>query len=127
MQADRTAASERVERLLPLKTLVFQILLVLHDGEKHGYSIVKRIRERHDGGRPVAPANLYRTLRTMLSQGLIAESEQRPDPDLDDERRRYFMLTDLGHDTVAAETARLERLLGAARRELAGNAVGHGR
>ena len=64
----------------------------------------------------VAPGNLYRTLRTMMAQGLIEESESRPDPALDDERRRYFRLTALGRRLAAAEAARLEELLSSARR-----------
>ena len=111
------------DRFLPLKTLPFQILLVLQDGEKHGYAIVRRIEARDDGGRRVAPANLYRTLRRMLSQGLIEETESRLDPDLDDERRRYFRITDLGQAVAEAEAERLERLVAAARRELAGHEV----
>ena len=101
--------------LLPLKPLVFQILLVLHDGERHGYSIVKQLA-RESSGRQLAPGNLYRTLRSMMAQGLIEESESRPDPALDDERRRYFCLAALGRRLAGAEAARLEELLSSARR-----------
>jgi DNA-binding PadR family transcriptional regulator len=105
-----------VERLLPLKDLVFRILLALHDGERHGYSIVKKIRERPSGRRPVAPGQLYRTLATMLELGLIEESDRRPDPELDDERRRYFRLTAFGRRAAGAEARRLEELVASARR-----------
>lgn len=105
----------RVAELLPLKPLVFRILLVLHDAEMHGYAIVRTLDER-EGGLDVQPANLYRTLRWMLAAGLVRESDRRPDPELDDERRRYFTLTPLGADAAAAEAARMEGLVAAARR-----------
>lgn len=101
---------------LPLKDLVFRILLALLDGELHGYSLVKELRERQEGRRSVAPGHFYRTLRTMTESGLIEESDRRPDPELDDERRRYFRLTELGRRTLAAEARRLEKLLADARR-----------
>ncbi len=109
------AAAQDLQSLLPLKPLVFQILLVLHDGERHGYSIVKQLAQE-SSGRQIAPGNLYRTLRTMMAQGLIEESDSRPDPLLDDERRRYFCLTSLGRRLASAEAARLEDLLSSARR-----------
>lgn len=113
----RAARARRdVERLLPLKDLVFRILLALHDGELHGYSIVKKIRERSVGRRPIAPGQLYRTLRGMAGQGLIEESDRRPDPELDDERRRYFRLTAFGRRAAGAEARRLEELVAVARR-----------
>lgn len=105
-----------VDRLLPLKDLVFRILLALHGGELHGYSIVKKIRERPSGRRPIAPGQLYRTLRTMVDLGMIEESDRRPDPELDDERRRYFRLTAFGRRAAGAEARRLEGLVAAARR-----------
>ena len=99
----------------PLKPVVFQILLVLMDGERHGYGIVKEVESRSNGAIRVEPANLYRTLRTLLGQGLIEESEQRPDPELDDERRRYFRITSAGVRAARAEADRLEQLVLAAR------------
>lgn len=106
---------DRVLRHLPLHPESFRILVVLRSGELHGYAIVKELER--DPGRPgtVLPANLYRRLRTMLGKGLIAESEARPDPDLDDERRRYFEITRLGEEVAAAEARRLEALLEGAR------------
>jgi DNA-binding PadR family transcriptional regulator len=101
--------------VLPLKPLVFQILLVLLGGERHGYSIVKEIERRAEAGTSVEPGNLYRTLRTMLAQGLIAESQGRPDPALDDQRRRYFRITDFGTRVAEAEASRLEALVVTAR------------
>ena len=81
--------------LLPLKPLVFQVLLALSDSERHGWSLVREVQERTGGAR-VLPANFYRSLRGMLADGLIEEAGQRDD----DERRRYFRLTPLGQ-TVA--------------------------
>ena len=100
---------------LPLSEVVFQVLMLLHDGERHGYRIAKQLQTRL-GKRRIAPGNLYRTLRTLLDQGLIEESGWRPDPELDDERRRYFTLTELGRQVARAEAARLETLVESARR-----------
>ncbi len=108
---------------VPLKPLVFHILLVLVQGERHGYSIVKEVAANTDGSLKVEPGNLYRTLRTMLTRGLIEEMPERPDPDLDDQRRRYFRMTRLGDDVLRLEAARMEQLASAARSEFA--AVGH--
>ena len=96
-----------VERHLPLKPLVFQVLLALADGERHGWSLVREVQQR-GGFTRIMPANFYRTLRSMLADGLIAESAERPAPDEDDERRRYFRLTPLGDAVAAAEARRLE-------------------
>ncbi len=93
---------------LPLKPLVFHILLVLVGGERHGYSIVKEVAAQTDGQLKIEPGNLYRTLRTIAAQGLIAESANRPD--LDDQRRRYFRVTPLGNEVLRAEALRMERL-----------------
>lgn len=102
-----------VHDALPLKPAMFHILLVLHDGEQHGYAIVQAIERAWD--RRLEPANLYRTLRTMRDRGLIEASERRPDPALDDSRRRYFRLTSLGRRAAKAEARRLESLVDAAR------------
>jgi DNA-binding PadR family transcriptional regulator len=94
-------------RHLPLKPLVFQILLALADGERHGWGLVREVQQRGGFGR-IMPGNFYRTLRGMLSGGLIAESPDRPAPEDDDERRRYFGMTALGEAVAAAEARRLE-------------------
>jgi DNA-binding PadR family transcriptional regulator len=99
----------------PLKPVVFQILLVLLDGERHGYGIVREVEDRSNGAIRVEPANLYRTLRTLLARGLIEESAKRPDPDLDDERRRYFRITNAGVRAARVEADRLQHLVLAAR------------
>lgn len=118
-----TGSHADAARYLPLKPLVFQVLLALADGERHGWSLVREVQQRGGFGR-IMPGNFYRTLRSMLADGLIAESDARPDPDEDDERRRYFAMTPLGARVAAAEARRLEvavsearakRLLGSAR------------
>src|SRR6476646_8719298 len=97
-----------VDRLLPLRPVTFQILLTLAGGERHGYGITQDIAGRTSAKMRLEPGNLYRSLRTMLDDGLIEESERRPAPDLDDERRRYYRITPLGRRVAAAEIARLE-------------------
>lgn len=87
-----------------LKPLALEIVLVLLERERHGYSIARAIEQRRSGAR-IEAGSLYRTLRTMLRDGLIEESDQRPDPELDDERRRYFKVTAAGRD-AARITAR---------------------
>jgi DNA-binding PadR family transcriptional regulator len=101
-------------RQLPLKPLVFQILLALADGERHGWSLVREVQQRGGFGR-IMPGNFYRTLRAVLADGLIVESADRPAPEDDDERRRYFGLTALGEAVAAAEARRLEAAVTEAR------------
>ena len=96
-----------IEPHLPLKPLVFQILLALADGERHGWSLVREVQQRGGFGR-IMPGNFYRTLRAMLADGLIHESRERPAPEEDDERRRYFGISPLGEAVAAAEARRLE-------------------
>ncbi|HKW00179.1 MAG TPA: PadR family transcriptional regulator [Vicinamibacterales bacterium] len=100
-----------VDRLLPLRPVTFQILLSLAGGERHGYGITQDIAGRTSAKMRLEPGNLYRSLRTMLDDGLIEESERRPAPDLDDERRRYYRITLLGRRVAAAEIARLEAVI----------------
>ena len=104
-----------IDRLLPLKPVAFQILLSLADGERHGYGITQDIASRTSARLRLEPGNLYRSLKTMLDDGLIEESERRPAPDLDDERRRYYRITPLGRKVALAETARLEALVAEAK------------
>ncbi len=99
----------------PLTPAVFHILLALADGERHGYSIMQEISGQTQGKVRVGPTTLYRSIKHLLAEGLIAESDERPDPALDDERRRYYRLTDLGERVVLAEVRRLEETLTIAR------------
>ena len=99
-----------VDSRLPLKPLVFQVLLALSDEDRHGWSLVREVQQRGGFAR-LMPGNFYRTLRAMLADGLIADSRRRPaskDGETDDERRRYFRLTPLGTQAAAAEARRLE-------------------
>ena len=103
------------ETLLPLKPIVFQVLLSLLDSERHGYAIVQDIAERSSARMQIEPGNLYRTLRFMLDEELIEESDRRPSPEADDERRRYYRITKFGQRVAAAEAARLVELVADAR------------
>jgi DNA-binding PadR family transcriptional regulator len=103
----RSRPSYNVERHLPLKPLVFQVLLCLADGERHGWSLVREVQQRGGFGR-LMPGNFYRTLRAMVADSLIEESAVRPALAGDDERRRYFQMTELGQQVAAAEAKRLE-------------------
>ena len=105
------------DRFLPLKPVAFQILLSLADGERHGYGITQDIAGRTSARMRLEPGNLYRSLKTMLDDGLLEESERRPAPDLDDERRRYYRITPLGRKVAAAELARLEAVVAEARQK----------
>lgn len=109
------AAPPDPHSLLPLRPVVFQVLLTLADGESHGYGIVQDIAARTSARLQLEPGNLYRSLRSMLDEGLIVESEKRPAPDLDDERRRYYRITPFGRRVAAAEAARLEEVVRDAR------------
>lgn len=102
------------EEYLPLSPAVLDIVLALGDDELHGYGIMREVRRRTDGWRRLAPGTLYRSLRQMQERGLVEESDERPDPALDDERRRYYRLTDLGRRVAVAEVERLEGLVRAA-------------
>lgn len=102
-------------KLLPLTPAVFQILLALADAELHGYAIMREVRERTAGKVRLGPGTLYGSVKRMLEQGLIEEAEARPDPELDDERRRYYRLTFFGRAVAAAEARRLAELVSDAR------------
>ena len=98
---------------------MFQVLLALADGDKHGYAIIKEVARRTDGRVRLRAGTLYTVLRRFDADGLIAEADERPDPALDDERRRYYRLTDRGRAVARAEAARLEETLAQARVKLA--------
>lgn len=106
---------DEVGELLPLTPAVFHILLALADGERHGYSILQEVAAYTRGKLRLGPTTLYRSIRQMLEARLIAEADERPDPALDDERRRYYRLTDFGRQVALAETERLADLLRVAR------------
>ncbi len=101
----------RAENFLPLKTNWFHILLSLAGGEQHGYGIMQEVFERSSGKIRLWPATLYGTLKRLIEAELIEESEERPAPEFDDARRRYYRITRLGKRVLDAETARLEELV----------------
>lgn len=103
------------ENHIPLSTPVFHILVSLAGQERHGYSIMQDVASRTDGRIRLSPGTLYGSVKRLLEEGLIAELGERPDPENDDERRRYYRLTARGHAVASAEALRLERLLGQAR------------
>lgn len=97
---------------LPLKTNWFHIMLSLSGTEQHGYGIMNEVLERTGGKVRLWPATLYGTLKRLIDEGLIEESDERPAAELDDARRRYYKLTKLGKSVLAAESERLEELVG---------------
>ena len=97
---------------LPLKPVELELLLVLAEQECHGYGLVQAIAQRTDGLVTLEPGNLYRVIKRLLADGLVAESERRPAPDLADERRRYYRITALGARVAATEARRLQALVG---------------
>src|SRR6202047_4856565 len=104
--------------LLPLKPPVFHILLALADEERHGYGIMQDVARQTNDVLQLGPGTLYGCLKRMLAAGLVEESEERPDPELDDERRRYYRMTPLGRSTVRAEASRLAGAVSAAKAKL---------
>jgi len=99
------------ESFLPLHKDTFQILVSLADRDRHGYSVMLDVADRTGGALRLSPSSLYASIRRLLDQGLIEELAERPDPEHDDERRRYYRLSRLGRKVAMAEALRLERLL----------------
>ena len=108
-------ADDNPDALLPLAEATFHILLAVADGDRHGYGIIQDVAARTDGALKLGAGTLYRSVQRMLEQGLIVETSQRPAPEEDDERRRYYRITPFGRSVARAETARLQRLLSLAR------------
>ena len=102
---------------LPLTPGTFHILLALADGERHGYAIMREVDERTEGAVRLGPGTLYGTLKRLLDGGLVEESDERADPALDDERRRYYRITSFGLAVARAEARRLDALVREARRK----------
>ena len=102
---------------LPLTPAAFHIMLVLVGGENHGYAIMREVAEHTQGKMRLGPGSLYGTIKRMLADGWIEETDERPDPALDDERRRYYRLTGVGRKVVQAEAVRLEQLVAIARKK----------
>jgi len=109
--------SERgsADDLLPLPAATFHILMALADGDRHGYGIIQDVSASTDGGLKLSAGTLYRSIQRMLEQGLIVETRDRPAPELDDERRRYYRITPFGTAVARAEARRLTDLVRLAR------------
>ena len=103
------------EALLPLHPKDYLILFSLSSGERHGYGIVKEVEAESRGDVRLDPANLYRSIRRLIRDGLVAEADRRPARGSGNERRRYYAITDFGREVVVAEASRLARLADAAR------------
>jgi DNA-binding PadR family transcriptional regulator len=104
-----------IAALLPLPTATFHILMALAGGNRHGYGIIQDVASHTDGALRLSAGTLYRSIQRMLEQGLIVETRDRPAPELDDERRRYYRITPLGTAVARAEARRLTELVRLAR------------
>ena len=103
------------EALLPLPPAAFHILISLADDDRHGYAIIQDVAARTGGELKLSAGTLYRSIQRMLEQGLIVETRERPEPEEDDERRRYYRITAFGAEVARAEARRLAQLLKFAR------------
>lgn len=101
----------------PLTPAVYHILLALVDGDKHGYGIMKDVETQTGGRLRLGPGTLYGTIKRLLAAGLISEIDERPDPALDDERRRYYHLTTFGQQLAVQEDQRLTQAVHVARQK----------
>ena len=101
----------KVEPMLPLTPGAFHVLLALTDGDIHGYGILKEVTRLTSGGVLLSTGTLYAILRRLVSEGMVVEIEGRPAPELDDERRRYYHLTEFGRRVACAEAERLREML----------------
>lgn len=104
----RTSSSES---LLPLSQATFHILLAVAEEDLHGYAIIQEVAGRTGGQLKLSAGTLYRSIQRMVEQGLIVETQERPAPELDDERRRYYRITAFGTEVARAETRRLTQLV----------------
>jgi DNA-binding PadR family transcriptional regulator len=109
------AATVAPESLLPLPPAVLHILIALAEDDRHGYAIIQEVAARTEGAVRLGPGTLYRSIQRMLEQALIEEVVERPAPEDDDERRRYYRITPFGRAVARAETARLADLVRLAR------------
>jgi len=104
-----------LEVSVDLTPAMFQVLLALGDGEKHGYAILKEVEEQTDGHVRLSTGTLYAMIKRLLSEGILAECRTRPPAEEDDQRRRYYRLTPLGRQVAMAEAERMERSIATAR------------
>ncbi len=106
---------ERPEAFLPLPPATFHILMAVAEEDRHGYAIIQDVAQRTEGEIKLSAGTLYRSIQRMLEQGLLLETQERPAPEFDDERRRYYRITDLGAAVARAEARRLTQLVKLAR------------
>jgi DNA-binding PadR family transcriptional regulator len=106
-----------IKDILPLSPAMFYILLALPDGPKHGYAIMKEVEVMTEGRIALGPGSLYGSIKRLLQDGMISETDQRPIRALDDERRRYYELTDYGRKVLAGEVDRLASAVRLARKK----------
>ena len=104
-----------IDSLLPLPPATFHILLAVAEEDRHGYAIIQDVAMRTGGELKLSAGTLYRSIQRMLEQGLIMETRDRPAPEEDDERRRYYRITALGTAVARAEARRLTQLVRMAR------------
>ena len=109
------ADEPRIESLLPLPQATLHILMALSEEDRHGYAILLEVERRTRGKVRLGPGTLYRSIQRMLEQGLIVEADERPAPEEDDERRRYYRITPFGSAVARAEARRLAELVRLAR------------
>ena len=105
----------QADALLPLPPATFHILMALAEEDRHGYAIIQDVAARTGGELRLSAGTLYRSIQRMLEQGLIVETRERPAPELDDERRRYYRITPFGTAVARAEARRLTQLIKLAR------------
>jgi DNA-binding PadR family transcriptional regulator len=106
-----TPSTERPDTTPPLSRVGMYILLAIGPEERHGYAIMREVQRITDGAVKLGPGAIYTTIKRLLADGFIEESDERPDPELDDQRRRYYRLTALGRSVAASEVRRLEALV----------------
>ena len=104
-----------IDELLPLQPATFHILLAVAEEDRHGYAIIQDVEVRTEGELKLSAGTLYRSIQRMLEQGLLLETRERPAPEEDDERRRYYRITPLGTAVAKAEARRLTQLVRMAR------------
>ena len=108
-------ANEETASQMPVTPAMFNVLLALADGEKHGYAILKEVDEQTQGEVRLSTGTLYGIIKRLLAEGLITESRTRPAAEMDDARRRYYRVTEAGREVAAAEAVRMEKLIARAR------------
>lgn len=110
-----TDLHREAQAYLPLQAATFHILLALADEDRHGYAVIQDVASRTGGAIRLSAGTLYRSIQRMLEEGLLVEPRERPAPEEDDERRRYYRITPLGEAVAKAEAGRLADLVRMAR------------